>query len=849
MLMTKRNVTVGAAILCGMVMVSTYMAQQRAATRPPAAATRSATSPRPQTAPSAPQAALRPQTVPGMTVEAETALVKQYCLGCHNDNLKSGGIALSKLDLVHPEQTAELAEKVIRWVKGGQMPKVGAPRPAPEVLKTFATTLSTTIDKAAALNLNPGSRPFQRLTRTEYARSVRDLLGVDVDVAALLPPDTVSEGFDNIADAQPFSATLMEGYMRAASRISRDALGDPKAEPGSAVYKIPRTASQLDHEEGAPFGTRGGISVIYNFPADGEYDMRGLLHVVPTGQLFGGPLSAKMTEQLEFSIDGERVALKDIDSRMSESLPTGTNIYSGRVFAQAGPHRVSAAFLVKHSHLIDDDIMPIDHTLSDTTIGTDNEITSYPHLREFEIKGPFNVTGVSDSPTRRRVFTCRPISASEEVPCATKIITDLLRRAYRRPTSTEDLEGVMTFYERGRKNGDFEAGIRSALEAILVSPNFVFRLEQRPAGVKPGQVFRIADVDLASRLSYFLWNTFPDDELLKVAQQGLLKDPIVLEKQVRRMLADPRSEALATKFAGQWLHLPDLLNMHPDAHYYANYDYTLAEAMQRETELFFDSIVREDHNAVDLLTADYSFVNDRLARHYGIPNVGGPEFRRVALTDDYRRGLLGKGAILTLTSVADRTSPVLRGKWVMGVLLGTPPPPPPPAVPKLDETSPVSEGKALTVRERMEVHRANVTCNNCHRLIDPIGLALENFDVTGAWRAVDTTPGINSDGIRVHSKGVPVDTKTAMFDGTPLDGPASLRQAVVARSDQFIQTLTEKLMAYALGRRVEYFDMPTIRAIDRDAAKNNNRFSSLVLGIVKSPAFQMSKAKATTTDQ
>jgi hypothetical protein len=350
-------------------------------------------------------------------------------------------------------------------------------------------------------------------------------------------------------------------------------------------------------------------------------------------------------------------------------------------------------------------------------------------------------------------------------------------------------------------------------------------------------------------LSYFLWNTYPDKELLDVAEQGRLKDPIVLAKQVRRMLADPRSEALSTKFAGEWLHLPDLMNMHPDAHYYANYDETLAVAMQREVELFFDSIVREDHNVVDLLTADYTFVNERLARHYGISGVGGAQFRRITLTDDYRHGLLGKGAILALTSVADRTSPVLRGKWVMGVLLGTPPPPPPPAVPKLDETSALGAGRILTVRERMEVHRANPTCANCHRVIDPIGLALENFDVTGAWRTLDTTPGYSPDGIRIHTPGVPVDAKTQMIDGTPLDGPVSLRQALVGRSDQFIQTLTEKLMAYALGRRIAYYDMPTVRAIDRDAAKNNNRFSALVMGIVKSPAFQMSKAKeAVTTD-
>ncbi len=515
---------------------------------------------------------------------------------------------------------------------------------------------------------------------------------------------------------------------------------------------------------------------------------------------------------------------------------------------QAGAHRVGAAFLEKHSELIDDDIAPIEHTLADTTIGSDREITNYPHLREFEIKGPFNVTGVSDTPSRRRIFVCRPLSAAEEMPCATRIVTNLAKVAYRRPTTPEDLEGLMSFYDRGRKNGDFESGIRFALEAMLVSPNFVFRLEQTPATVKPGQTFRIADLDLASRLSYFLWNTFPDEELLAVARQGRLKEPLVIEKQVRRMLADPRSETLATKFAGQWLHLPDLMNLHPDSHYYHNYDNTLAQALQRETELFVNSIVKEDRNVLDLLTADYSFVNERLARHYGIPNVRGDEFRRVQLADDYRRGLLGKGAILALTSVADRTSPVLRGKWVMGVILGTPPPPPPPAVPKLDETAAVTEGKTLTVRERMETHRASPSCNNCHRVIDPIGLALENFDVTGAWRTMDTTPGISAEGVRVHSVGVPVDPKTQMFDGTPIDGPASLRNALLARSDQFIQNLTEKMMAYALGRRTEFFDMPTIRKINRDASKQNHKFSALVMGIVNSPAFQMSKAEAATTE-
>jgi len=849
--MKKRTFAIlGIGLLCLVATVGLSLAQQKTTPAAPAKTAPAATvpaTPKTTLAAAHPQVASAPEMMP---IEARQALVQRYCSGCHNDRTKSGGMTLTKLDLAHVEQNSELAEKVIHQVKFGVMPKAGAPRPDAATLKLFAAALENEIDKNAALRPNPGSRPFQRLTRTEYANSVKDMLGIDVDVTALLPADTISENFDNIADSQPMSATLMEGYMRAAAKISRDALGDPKAEASAAVFKLPRTASQMGHVEGAPFGTRGGISTVYNFPADGEYEFRGLLHGTPTGGLFGEEMARRVPEQLEFSIDGERVALKEIDPRISESLPTGLNLYSGRIFVQAGSHRVSAAFLVKHSELIDDDIAPIEHTLADTTIGSDREITSYPHLREFEIKGPLTVTGVSDTPSRRRVFTCRPLSAAEEMPCATKIVTNIAKVAYRRPVSPEDMEGLMTFYEHGRKNGDFEAGIRSALEAILVSPNFVFRVEEAPTGVKPGQIYRITDVDLASRLSYFMWNTFPDEELLAVARQGRLKEPLILEKQVRRMLKDPKSEALATKFAGQWLHMPDLMQLHPDAHYYPNYDETLAEAMQRETELFVDSIFREDRNVVDLLTGNHTFVNERLARHYGIPNVRGERFRRIELSQalDYRRGLLGKGAILALTSVADRTSPVLRGKWVMGVLLGTPPPPPPPAVPKLDATSPVAEGRALTIRERMEAHRANPTCKSCHQAIDPIGLALENFDPTGAWRTVDTTPGISSEGVRIHSMGVPVDPVTQMADGTKLDGPMSLREAIVARSDAFIQNLTIKLMAYGLGRRVEYFDMPVIRSIDREAAKNNNRFSSLVLGIVKSSAFEMSKAEPLSTD-
>jgi len=787
----------------------------------------------------------KPAVSPGaMSLDAQTALVKKYCVGCHNDTTRSGGMTLTELDLAHPDKTPELAEKVIRKVRVGLMPKVGSPRPDMDTLRTFAASLESAIDKTAALHPNPGSRPFQRLTRDEYAHSVHDLLGIDVDVAKFLPPDSLSDGLDNIADSQTFSPALMEGYIRAADQISREALGDAKATPASEVYKLPRTASQLAHVDGAPFGTRGGISTMYNFPADGDYNFRSLLHSTSTGGLFGNVLN----EELEISIDGVRVALLPIELTLSEGLPTSLNLYSGRIAVSAGAHRVSSAFIQKHSEVVEDDIAEIAHTLANSDIGSDKELTEYPHLREFEISGPLKVTGISDTPTRRRVFTCRPTSASEELPCATKIITALAKQAYRRPVTSDDMEGLMNFYEQGRKKGgDFESGIRSSLQALLASLDFVFRFEKTPANVKPGELFHIGDLELASRLSYFLWATAPDAELINVASQGRLKDPVVLEKQVRRMIADPRSEALSTKFAGQWLHLQDLENLNPDAFYYPYYDQTLAAGMKRETELFFDSIVREDRNILDLLTANYTFVNERVAKHYGIPNVRDSKFRRVELTDDYRRGLLGKGAILALTSVADRTSPVLRGKWVMGVLLGTPPPPPPPAVPKLDQTSAIVDGKTLSVRERMEMHRASPTCMSCHQMIDPIGLALENFDVTGQWRIRDATYAISDAGIRIHTIGLPIDSKSKLYDGTLLDGPASLRNAILTHSDAFIQNLTEKLMAYAVGRRIAYYDMPTIRTITRDAAKNNNRFSSLVLGIVKSPAFQMSKAAEPVT--
>ena len=781
-----------------------------------------------------------------MAVDAQRALILNHCSDCHNDDARVGGMTLTSLDLTRPDQTAELAEKVIRKLKTGLMPPAGYPnRPDRDDAAALVRTLENQLDAAAALNPNPGGRLFQRLTSDEYANSIRDLLGIEVDVEKYLPPDTVSEGLDNMADSQTFSAALMEGYVRAAAQISREALGDPTAGPASSVFKLNRTGGQLRQVPGAPFGTRGGISIVFNFPADGEYNFRSLMHGDTEGTLFGTIPGA----ELEVSIDGKRVALMEVNYEdLSEGLDSGLNVTAESIFVRAGPHRVSSVFLDKHTRIIDDVIRELEHTLASNDIGDNREPTTYAHLREFEITGPFNVSGVSDNPTRRRVFTCRPVDPGEEMSCATRIVSQLARRAYRRPVNDEDMEGLMTFYQQGREGGDFESGIRMALQALLAGPEFLFKLEPPRPTASAGETYAISDLAMAARLSYFLWGMPPDDELIESADRRDLTDPAVLEAEVRRMLADPRAQWLSTKFAGQWLLLPDLANFRPDPFYYPQFDHNLALSMAREVELLFDSIVGEDRNILDLMTADYTFVDERLALHYGIPGIRGNRFRRVSLDEDYRRGLLGKGGLLTLTSVADRTSPVQRGKWVMSVLLGTPPPPPPPVVPQLDETPALASGKLLTVRERMEMHRANPACSSCHSMIDPIGLALENFDVTGRWRTWDKTYAIGSDGVRIHTGGIQVDATTTMYDGTPLDGPASLRDGILQYSDAFISNLTQKLLAFAIGRRVEYFDMPTVRAIIRRAGENDNRFSSLVLGIVNSQAFQMNRSVPATTD-
>jgi Protein of unknown function (DUF1592)/Protein of unknown function (DUF1588)/Protein of unknown function (DUF1587)/Protein of unknown function (DUF1585)/Protein of unknown function (DUF1595) len=792
----------------------------------------------PKTAMSQPATKPAAGTASSLPIESQNQLVGQYCASCHSERGKAGGLVLAGFDAAKVVQHPDVAEKIIRKLRTGMMPPPNARRPDAATTKAFLDALETKMDAAAALNPNPGWRPFQRLNRAEYQRAVRDLLGIDVDVAAFMPPDTISHGFDNVADVQAFSPTLMESYLRAASSISRLAVGDRGASATSVTYKIGRTGSQMRHVDGAPMGTRGGVSVVHTFPADGDYVVKVSLHNEPLGGIYGRTTMATMDikEQIEVSVNGERAALLDLNVRMSETDPKNSlEIKTPAMHIAAGPQRISAAFIQRFDGPVDDLLVPLENTLADVNISFG--VTALPHMRDMTILGPSIVTGVSDTVSRRMVFTCRPTNAKEEETCAADIVRGLTTRAFRGAATPDDVQDAMAFYEQGRKTGDFEGGIRIALQSVLMSPRFLFRLEEAPKTVvvKASSPYRVSDQELASRLSFFLWGTAPDADLMKAASLGTLHTPLGLEKQVRRMLSDRRSEALSTRFAGQWLRLQDLEKIHPDYLLFPQYDDTLAQAMQRETELFFDSIVREDRPVLDLLTADYSFVNERLAKHYNIPNVTGSEFKRVQLPE-YRRGLFGQGSILTLTSVADRTSPVQRGKWIMEVLLGSPPPPPPPNVPALDDTNAAIGGKMLSTRERMEEHRKNPACTSCHRVIDPLGLALENFDATGAWRIKDNE--------------VPVDAVGDLYDGTKMDGPAGLRQAIMKHSDVFLLSFTENLMTYALGRRVEYTDMPAIRAIIREAGKSHNRMSSFVLGVVNSGAFRMAKADTNqlTTD-
>ena len=765
-----------------------------------------------------------------MSYQEQNMTIGRYCFRCHNDQLLTGGLSLESFDAEHAYENPEIAEKMIRKLRAGMMPPREVQRPDAATVDALVVALETTIDDHAGRNPNPGRRTFQRLNHAEYVASVKDLLGIEIDPSTFLPPDTISASFDNIADVQMPSATVMEGYLRAAGHVSRAAIGDPFAGPDSTVYAVARTQSQKKRVDGAPFGTRGGVAVVHNFPADGKYEFRMLLHGEPTGLLFGRTL---LEEQIEVSIDGERVGILDIDRWLSEMDPTGLTITVGPVDVRAGAQMVAAAFLAQYEGglSIDDLITPIDNTLADTQIGVGYGVETLTHLRDLSIVGPFNVTGVSDNPTRRRIFTCRPTSAEEEAPCVESIISRLAAQAYRRPVDDSDIASLTAFYNQGAVFGGFEGGIGTALQAILTSPYFVFRTEETPAGVAPGSIYPVNDIAFASRLSFFIWSTPPDQELIDLAARGQLSDPEIIDAQVRRMLADPRAESLATRFAGLWLRIQDLDKVDPDALSFPYYDKILANSMHRETELLFAHLVAEDRNILELLTADYTFANERLARHYGIPGVTGSEFRRVNYPDDRRRGVLGHGSILTMTSEANRTSPVKRGKWVMEVLLGSPPPAPPPNIPDLEETGQTENGRFKSVADQLAEHRANPACSSCHNMIDPLGLSLDNFDVTGAWRIKD--------------RGVPINTEAVMYDGTELNGPADLTAALLKRSDVVITHFTGSLMSYAMGRRVEYYDMPGVREIIGEAEKDDYRISSFILGIVNSDSFRMARAETT----
>ncbi|MBI4472343.1 MAG: DUF1592 domain-containing protein [Acidobacteria bacterium] len=760
-------------------------------------------------------------------VASQQALVDRYCAGCHNDRRASGGFSWTKINLAEPSQNIHQAEKVIRKMRAGMMPPPGAPRPDAASAGALVSAMETSIDRAAANRPYAGAPELHRLNRTEYRNAIRDLLALDVDVTSLLPPDDLSDGFDNLADGLTITPALVQGYMRAAGKISRQAIGDAEVTPSMSMYTVPKVVNQMRHVEGAPFGTRGGISLIHNFPADGDYTFKLKFYYDYLETLFGQSLPSNLQgQQIEVSIDGARAAIFTVDPTIPE---TKYDLTTEKVRITAGPHRVSAAFIAKFDGPTEDQFRQVEQSMIDISAGVPGLI-ALPHLQTLTIAGPFAVAGVSETPSRRKIFVCKPSTPAEELPCAEKIVSMLARQAFRRPVTDVDLEFLLNYYQSGRQEGDFETGIRMAIQAIIANPKFLFRFETAPANVVPGSNYRISDLELASRLAFFLWSSLPDDQLLTVAAQGRLKDPVVLEREVRRMLADPRSQALVDSFAFQWLRLQPVKEADPDGALFPNFTRNLGQSMTRETKLLFDSIIREDRNVVDLLTADYTFVDEILAKHYGIPNVLGNAFRRVRVTDPNRFGLLGHASILTVTSQANRTSPVMRGKYVMEVLLGVAPPNPPANVPPLVENVP--NEKMRSVRDRLEQHRKSEACSACHKMMDPIGMALENFDAIGVWRE-------NDSGFRIDPTG-------DLFDGTNLDGPVSLRSAILNRKDSFLGNFTENLLAYGLGRMLVDEDMPVVRSIEREAAKNGNRFSAFVLGIVKSVPFQMRKAEEST---
>ena len=767
------------------------------------------------------------QTVGAVPGSAATyrPVLDRYCVTCHNERLMIANLSLETASLDQVGEDAEIWEKVLVKLRTQSMPPPQRPRPEPATYEAFATWLETGIDRAAAAQPNPGRPTVRRLNRSEYANAVRDLLAVEVDGAALLPADDMAYGFDNNADMQTLSAGLLERYMSAASRIGRLAVGDTTILPGIETYTVSKTDAQAGRlSEALPFGTRGGTVIRHHFPLDAEYVVRIASH------RGGGIQPGPEPQQLEVSLDGVQVrvftlerppeAVQGEPRRRRVPLPP----LEVRFSATAGSHLLGVTFVERlvAPEGVEPARMPVANIRFQGVRGAETRVG------RVEIEGPFGVTGLGESPSRRRIFTCRPAGRQDEEPCATEILSAIARRAYRRPVTDEDLDALLGVFRTGRAEGQsFELGIRWALERILIDPDFLYRMVPDPVDLEPGTPYRLTDLQLASRVSFFLWNSLPDDALLDVAEAGRLRDPAVLEAQVGRMLADPRAATLATNFAGQWLHLRNVRAVAPDVNAFPEFDDNLRAAFQRETELLFEHHMRENRPVVELLTSETTFLNERLARHYGVPGVFGSRFRQVAMNET-RRGLLGHGSILTVTSYATRTSPVLRGKWLLENILGAPPPLPPPNVPDLEDADDAETPRSM--RERMEQHRANPVCASCHTRMDPLGFALENFDAIGKWRTAEA--------------GTPIDASGRLPDGASFDGPAELRVMLAGREAEFVTTVLSKLLTYGLGRGVEHYDMPAIRAILREAAPGGYRWSSIILGIVKSTPFQMRRAES-----
>ena len=765
--------------------------------------------------------ATRPERITASN--SDQTLIQAYCVTCHNQRLKTANLMLDTADVAHAGNDPELWEKVVRKLRGGMMPPPGVRRPDQPSVDALVARLEHALDDAAAAHPNPGRVALHRLNRAEYAAAIDDLLAVKVDAAALLPKDDEADGFDNVANVLTVSPSFLEQYIAAARAVTNLALGPATPRATSATYRPPRGTDQAQHVEGLPLGTRGGFAVEHLFPADGEYKLN-----IPGMAIAGYVRGMEYRHTVIVTIDGMKVFqqqiggpddLKAIDQQQAAAVAAINGRFQNiPLVVTAGTHRLVATFVARTFAESDEVLYSFRPGVGEDRI---------PKIAGVEIVGPFNPAGISDTASRHRVLVCKPASAADEVPCATRILSTIARKAFRRPVTEQDLRAPLQFFARGRQGQDFETGIREALPAILASPKFLYRAERTPAAATAGGIHRLNDLELASRLSFFLSGRAPDEALLSAAEKGTLSEPRLLDGQVKRLLADPRASSLVTKFAFEWLKLRPLDDIDPDPVVFPNFDDGLRDAFKRELELFIGSVLLENRSVVDLLDADYTFVNERLALHYGIAGVRGERFRRVTLADRNRWGLLGKGGVLLATSYANRTAPVLRGAWILENLMGTPPSPPPPDVEAFPENK--DGEKARSVREIMEQHRAKPSCNACHGVMDPLGFALENFDAIGEWRDRD------------RYAGTAIDASGRLVDGTPVSGPVDLRAALNRRPEQFVQTLTEKLMTYALGRSVEYYDMPVIRQIVRDAAGDNYRFGTIVTGIVNSAPFRMRK--------